>query len=135
MPEPVAPIPEGYHTVTPYLLVSDADALLAFIEKAFGGETRSRHTDDRGRVMHAEARIGDSILMLGESNEEWAPTRAMLHVYVEDVDRVFRRAVEAGATAIREPEDMPYGDRSGGLDDPWGTRWWLATRVAEVSGE
>ncbi len=85
--------------------------------------------------MHAETRIGDSIVMLGQNNEKWPSTRSMIHLYVEDVDRVFQRAIEAGATPLREPETMFYGDRSGGVDDPWGTQWWIATRVEEVPEE
>jgi PhnB protein len=73
--------------------------------------------------------------MIGESTGEWPPTRAMLHLYVDDVDRWFRRAVDAGARELREPEDMPYGDRSGGVADAYGTQWWIATRVEEVSAE
>jgi PhnB protein len=135
MTKPVKPIPDGYHTVTPYLIVPDADQVLAFIERAFGGEIRGRHADSHGNVMHAEARIGDSIIMLGQSSEEWPPRPAMLHLYVEDVDAVYRQAVEAGARSIREPADMFYGDRSGGVEDRWGTQWWIATRVEEVSPE
>lgn len=129
------PIPEGYHTVTPYLIVPDATAMLSFMERAFGAEVLSRHQDPDGRVMHAEARIGDSRVMLGESSGEWAPTRSMLHLYVEDVDAWFRRAVEAGARSAREPRDEFYGDRSGGVEDPWGNQWWMATHVEDVDAE
>jgi len=122
-------VPDGYRTVTPYLIVPDADALLSYIEKAFAGRTRSRHTDDDGRVMHAEITIGDSVVMVGEANEEFPANRSMIHLYVADVDTMFRSAIEAGGTPIREPEDMPYGDRSGGVVDPWGTQWWMATRT------
>ena len=129
------PVPEGYHTVTPYLIVPDATAMLAFMERAFGAEIIGRHTDPSGRVMHAEARIGDSPVMLGEATAEWAPMPCMLHLYVDDVDAWFRRAVEAGARPVREPEDMFYGDRSGGVVDAWGNQWWMATRVEDVSPE
>jgi PhnB protein len=135
MPKPVKPIPDGHRTVTPYLVVADADAILSFLERAFGGEvTMKTHTPD-GRVAHAEIRIGDSMVMLGEGNDEWPPTRAMIHLYVEDVDAVFRNAVEAGARTVREPETMFYGDRSGGVEDAGGNQWWIATRVEEVSLE
>ena len=122
-------VPDGYHTVTPYLIVPDADAVLTFIEKAFGGRTRERHTDDDGLVMHAETTIGDSVIMVGQANDEWPPRRAMIHLYVDDADRVYRSALDAGATSVREPEDMHYGDRSGGVEDPWGNQWWMATRI------
>ena len=129
------PMPEGYHTVTPYLIVSDATEMLSFMERAFGAELLSRHEDPDGRVMHAEVRIGDSRVMLGEATGEWPPNRAMLHLYVDDVDGWFRRAVDAGARPVREPEDMFYGDRSGGVEDAAGNQWWMATHVEDVSPE
>lgn len=127
------PIPEGHHTITPYLIVPDADAVLAFLERAFGAEVVMRHDDASGRVVHAEARIGDSMVMLGQATAEWTPTRTMLHLYVDDVDAWFRRATEAGAKVIREVETMDYGDRSGGVEDAWGTQWWIATHVEDVA--
>lgn len=126
------PVPEGYHTVTPYLVVSDAPRMLAFLEAAFDGTVREHHLGDDGQVAHAEVRIGDSVVMLGQANEEWPPSRAMIHLYVEDVDAVFRQALEAGAEVVREPEDMHYGDRSGGVLDPSGNQWWMATRIRET---
>lgn len=135
MTERINPIPEGHHTVTPYLIVPDATAMLSFLERAFGAEVLLRTEDAGGRVSHAEARIGDSRVMVGESTGEWPPTRAMLHLYVDDVDAWFRRAVEAGARPVREPETMFYGDRSGGVEDVFGNQWWIATRVENVSTE
>jgi PhnB protein len=129
MSEAAQGVPPGYHTVTPYLIAPDADAVLAFIGEAFGGKTRERHTDDDGNVMHAEITIGDSVIMVGQANDEWPPRQAMIHLYVADVDQVYRKALDAGATPVREPEDMHYGDRSGGVDDPWGNQWWMATRL------
>lgn len=131
----VNPIPDGYHTVTPYLVVADASAILSFIERAFGGTVLSRHLSPDGRVMHAEAQIGDSRVMLGEANEEWPEMPAMLHLYVEDVDAVYRQALEAGAASIREPQDMFYGDRSGGARDTAGNQWWITTHIEDVSAE
>lgn len=133
MNAPVQPVPEGYHTVTPYLVVPDAPAVLDFIEEAFGGQTRSRNTDADGQIIHAEIQVGDSMIMLGQSSEEWPPTRAMIHLYLPDVDGVYARALDAGARSLRQPEDMFYGDRSGGVEDPWGTQWWIATHVEDVS--
>lgn len=135
MNTPVPPVPEGYQTVTPYLVVPDAPAVLDFIEEAFGGRTHSRNADEEGRIIHAEIQVGDSMIMLGQSNEEWPPTRAMIHLYLPDVDAVYARALEAGARSLREPETMFYGDRSGGVEDPWGTQWWIATHVEDVSME
>lgn len=129
MTQAANPIPEGHHTVTPYLVVKDATALLAFMERAFGAEVIARHEGPDGRVVHADVRIGDSRVMIGEATAEWAPTRAMIHLYVPDADAVHRAAVAAGARSIREPEDMDYGDRSGGVEDPSGTQWWIATHL------
>jgi PhnB protein len=129
------PVPEGYPTVIPYLVVPDGDALIDFVERAFGASLNSRTDTPDGRLMHAELSLGGSRIMLGESNEAWPPTRAMIHLYLPDVDGVYQRALEAGATSLREPETMFYGDRSGGVQDPSGTQWWIATRVEEVSPE
>ncbi|MGH9380435.1 MAG: VOC family protein [Thermoanaerobaculia bacterium] len=129
MTDTVKPIPDGYHTVTPYLLVEDAPGILSFIERAFGGKVLSRHLAPDGRVAHAEVQIGDSRVMLSEAREEWPAMPAMLHLYVEDVDAVYGQAVEAGGTSIREPEDMSYGDRSGGVRDAAGNQWWIATHI------
>ena len=114
MPNPVKPIPEGYHTVTPYLLVEDAAGLIPFLERAFDATLLGRYDSPDGRLMHASLQIGDSKVMMGQAAEQWPAMPAMLHLYVEDVDAVYRQAVEAGARSIREPEDQFYGDRSGG---------------------
>jgi uncharacterized glyoxalase superfamily protein PhnB len=135
MPKSVEPIPDGYHTVTPYLLVDDPSTILDFIERAFGGSVVSRYHAPDGSLAHAEARIGDSLLMLGEAREEWPAVPTMLHLYVEDVDAVYRQAVEAGGTSIREPEDQFYGDRSGGVRDAAGNQWWISTHVEDVAPE
>lgn len=135
MARDVQPVPEGYHTVTPYLIVDDPDGLIRFMRDAFDAERLGRWTDAEDRVMHAEVRIGDSRVMLGGANQEWGTRSAMLHLYVEDVDATFGQAVAAGGRPIREPEDMFYGDRSGGVTDPFGNQWWIATRVEDVSSE
>ncbi len=135
MSEPVKPIPEGYHTVTPYLVVADAQEVLRFMEQAFDATILHTSRTPEGRVMHAEAQIGDSRVMLGEANDEWPPMPAMLHLYVEDVDAAYARALEAGARTAREPADMFYGDRSGGVIDAAGNQWWIATRVENVTPE
>lgn len=135
MPKPVKPIPDGYHTVTPYLIVEDATGIIGFLERAFGATLLHRSLTPDGRVMHAEVQLGDSRVMLGESNDEWPPRPAMIHLYLEDVDAVYRRAVAAGGRTIREPETMFYGDRSGGVADAAGNQWWIATRVEDVAPE
>ncbi len=131
----VDPIPEGYHTVTPYLIVEDGDAFIRFAQAAFDATVVGRSDTPDGRLMHADLMVGDSHIMLGESNEEWGPTRSLIHLYVPDVDAVFAQAIEAGARSVRDPETMFYGDRTGGVEDPSGTQWWIATRVELVSPE
>lgn len=131
----VKPIPEGYHTVTPYLIVPDVEGQIRFVKEAFDAEERSISRDGDGRIMHAEVKIGDSVVMMGESNEEFPPMPAMLHLYLENVDAVYQRALAAGATSLREPTDEFYGDRAGGVQDAYGNQWWMATHVEDVSEE
>ncbi len=131
----VKPIPDGYHTVTPYLTVADAEAQIDFLKRAFGAEEKYRHSDDKGRVMHAEVRVGDSVGMIGPAREPWAPKAANLYLYVEDVDAVYKRAVSAGGKSIREPTNQFYGDRTGGVEDSQGNSWWMGTHVEDVTQE
>ena len=131
----VKPIPAGYHTVTPYLVVPGAAQLIDFMKQALGAEELSRMDRPDGTVMHAEVKIGDSRVMLGEAGGEVDPMPAMLHLYVEDADAVYQRALQAGATSLREPEDQFYGDRLGGVKDAFGNQWWLATHIEDVSPE
>ena len=130
----VKPIPEGYHTVTPYLVVDGADKLIDFLKQAFGAEERFRMAGDGDRVGHAEVAIGDSVIMMGDAAT--APSGrsfpAMIHLYVENADEMYRKALEAGATSLREPADQFYGDRTGGVTDPFGNQWWIATHVEDV---
>jgi PhnB protein len=129
----VLPIPEGYHTVTPFLVVAHADLLLEFIKKAFQGEVTSRMLDDQGRVMHATAKIGDSIVMVADAMEKFPPIQSMLYVYVEDVEATYHQALEAKGVSIRVPTDEFYGDRSAGVKDPWNNQWWIATHIEDVN--
>lgn len=122
--------PEGYHTVTTYLLVSDAARLLDFARDGLGARELSRHVDDDGRVRHAEIQIGDTIVMLGQAEGEFPPMPSMLYHYVADADASYERALAAGATSVRPPADQHYGDRSGGVIDPVGNQWWFATPLA-----
>ena len=118
-----------YRTVTPYLLVPDADAELAFLKAAFGAVERdvSRHQD--GSIMHAEITIGDSLVMLGQAGGQWKPRDGSFYLWVEDVDATYRRALQAGGTSESEPEDKPYGHRNAGVIDPSGLTWWIAAPV------
>jgi uncharacterized glyoxalase superfamily protein PhnB len=131
----VKPIPDGYQTVTPYLIVDDAAELIDFTKRAFGAEETFRMPGSGGAIMHAEIRIGDSVVMLSDASPENPPTSTMMHLYVEDVDAVYQRALQAGASALREPENQFYGDRSAGVKDAFGNQWWLATHVEDVSPE
>lgn len=131
----VRPIPEGYPTVIPYLVVTDAAKLIDFLKQAFDAQEMGRFSLPDGRVMHAQVRIGDSPVMMGEPED---PSQAMpttLHLYVEDTDALYHRALQAGAISLREPANQFYGDRSAGVQDLCGNRWWLATHVEDVSEE
>jgi uncharacterized glyoxalase superfamily protein PhnB len=131
----VKPIPEGYHSVTPYMVVDDAAALMDFLRDAFGAVEVERMTGPQGKVQHGEMRIGDSIVMLGQARDEWKPRPATVYLYVEDVDAVYQRALQAGARSLQEVKDQFYGDRSGGVVDPAGNYWFIATRKENVSQE
>jgi PhnB protein len=123
----VKPIPEGYPQVTPYLVVDGAGAAIEFYGTVLGARERMRLPGPDGTIGHAELQLGDSLIMVADE----APVT--ISVYVEDVDGVFERAVQAGATVLRPVEDQFYGDRSGQFEDPFGHRWSIATHVADVS--
>jgi PhnB protein len=128
----VKAIPDGYHTVTPYLVVPDAPAFIEFLARALDATERFRMAGENGAITHAEVQLGDSVVMLASASAALHAKTAMLHLYVSDVDAAYRRAVEAGAESLREPADQTYGDRSAGLKDRWGNEWWLATHVKDV---
>lgn len=121
--------------MNPYLIVKGADRLLDFLKEAFCAEETFRMAQPDGTIGHAEARIGDSMVMMGEAGGQWSPMTASLHLYVEDCDAVYRRAVQAGATSLREPADQFYGDRSAGVRDPFGNAWWIAPHVEDIPPE
>ncbi|MCA1554497.1 MAG: VOC family protein [Chloroflexi bacterium] len=129
---PVTPIPEGYHTVTPYLVVPNAPAFMQFLQAAFGAQETVRMTDPSGRIAHAEVTIGDSVMMLAEASDTASHSPAMIHLYVDDCDAAYQRALVAGAISLRAPTDQFYGDRSAGVKDAFGNQWWLATHVEDV---
>jgi uncharacterized glyoxalase superfamily protein PhnB len=130
------PIPDGYHAITPYLVVRDAEKELAFLTKAFGAvATHPPHRRPDGKIMHAEIKIGDSRVMLGEATEEWPPATNSLYLYVPDVDATYKHALNAGAKSAMEPMDQFYGDRSGSVKDPSGNIWWIATHKEDVSAD
>lgn len=115
--------------VRPYLIVPGADALMDFLRQTFDAEVLARHPTPDGKVMHAEVRVGDSVLEMADAGEEWPAIAAPQHVYIENVDDAYARAIAAGATPLYEPVDQPYGDREGGVRDARGIEWFLATRL------
>lgn len=128
----VREVPEGYHTVTPYLVVDNAQGLLDFIRNAFGGNVTTMMNTDDGKIAHATVSIGDSIIMVSDTMEGMETQNAMLYLYLKDVDSVFQQAVKLNATPIREPVTEFYGDRSGAVKDNWGNMWWIATHVEDI---
>jgi len=132
----VKPIPEGYRTYTPYYVVDGAAEFIEFLKKAFGAEETFRMPAPGGRIGHAEVRIGNSMLMLADASPPDHPVRQLNGLlYVNDVDAVFKTAVAAGAKGGRQPENMFYGDRMGGVTDKWGNEWMIGTHVEDVSPE
>jgi len=119
----------GYRTVTPYLVVPDADAELKFLAEAFGATELSCNRGPDNTVMHAEVRIGDSLVMLGQAGGQWKPLNAALYLWVDDVDATYSRALQAGARSESAPEDKPYGHRNAGVIDTCGITWWIASPV------
>ncbi len=126
--------PEGYHTVTPYLVVGDANKLLTFLEAAFDAKEMEKMCDGAGDILHAEVKIGDSMVMLGGKKD--APkSNVMLYLYVKDTDAVYHKAVAAGGISILAPMNQFYGDRNAAVEDAFGNQWWIATRVEDVPFE
>ena len=121
--------PAGYPSVSPYLVVSDAARTIAFLERVLGGKLLRSFPGAEGRVMHAEVRIDDGVVMLADSAPEWPPVPAHVHVYVRDVDATYRLALEQGATSVQEPVRKEDEDKRGGVKDAGGTTWWISTRV------
>ena len=124
---------DTYRTVTPYLVVADADAELAFLRGAFDGAEVQCQRDAGNAVMHAEVKIGDSLVMIGQAGGRWEPRPASLYLWVADVDATYRRALAAGAKSESEPEDKPYGHRNAGVIDRNGVTWWIAAPVRQAN--
>jgi PhnB protein len=137
------PVPDGYHTVTPYLIVGGCERALAFYKEAFAAVEHDRMQDTSGKVRHAEIDIGNSRVMLADEHPEvgaLSPTTiggspVSIHLYVEDVDAVVARALAAGAQLTRPVADQFYGDRIGGITDPFGHRWFIATRKEDLTSD
>jgi PhnB protein len=144
MAEAVKPIPEGYHTITPALIVNDARGAIEFYKRAFDASVRGVADGPGGKVIHAEIKIGDSIVMLSDEFPEWgslSPRSAggkqsmSLHIYVTDADAAFKRAVDAGATVVMPIMDAFWGDRYGQLTDPYGHKWSIGTHKKDMTRE
>ena len=139
----VQPVPEGYHTVTPYLAVDNAAEAIDFYRRAFGAKERVRMPGPGDTVMHAELEIGDSHVMLSDPfpqasttpPKELGGTSASVFMYVEDIDAVYRQAIDAGASSLMEPDDMFWGDRFGSVQDPFGHSWTIATHIEDLEPE
>jgi PhnB protein len=131
----VKAIPDQYHSVQPYLTVKGAAAFIDFMKSAFGAEETFRMGGPGGTIGHAEVRIGDSVIMLSDDTPDFPPQPATLMLYVEDCDGTYKRALSAGATSEREPADQFYGDRSAGVIDAFGIRWWVHTHIEDVPPE
>jgi len=140
----VKPIPEGFHTATPYLVVKGAAKAIDFYQAAFGATEIMRHADADGNVRHAEIRIGDSPIMMTDEFPKFPDWKSPLsrggspvhiHLYVEDADALFKRAIAAGAKELLAPKNQFYGERIGGVTDPFGHVWYIATHIEDVSAE
>jgi PhnB protein len=131
----VKPIPEGYHSVTPYLVVREVPKLLDFLKQAFNAQEIMRMPAPDGSIMHAEVRIGGSAIMMGEARGEHKPMPGSIYLYVNDVDATYKRAIQAGATSQMEPANQFYGDRHANVIDPVGNHWFIATHIEDVPPE
>ncbi|MGE0447405.1 MAG: VOC family protein [Vicinamibacterales bacterium] len=124
--------PEGYPTVSPYLIVKNAAGTMDFLAKALEATEIRRFTDDKGGIRHAEVRIGDSVVMLADGIEGWPALPTHVHVYVPDVDATYQRALAAGAESVQAPVKKDDADKRGGVKDAGGTTWWIATMVDQA---
>ena len=122
--------PKGYTTVAPYLIVDGASRTIEFLVRVFGAKEIRRFPDASGKVMHAEVRIDDTVVMIADgASPAWPPMPAHVHIYVPDVDATYQRALAGGATSVQKPEKKDDADKRGGVKDDGGTTWWIATKV------
>ena len=128
----VKPIPDGRHSITPYLVVEGVPRLIEFLVEAFEAQEILRVLRPDGSIMTAQLKIGDSVILLSEAKGEFKPMPAAIYLYVNDTDAVYQRALQAGATSLMEPIDEFYGDRNAGVKDPGGNHWWIATHQEDV---
>jgi uncharacterized glyoxalase superfamily protein PhnB len=135
MANQIQPIPEGFHTLTAYLLVADAEKEVEFARAAFDAQEVHISRLPDGSIMHATLKIGTSMLMLGQVSGDMKPVPSMLFMYVTGVDAVYQRAVRSGGQSVREPADQMWGDRAGAVASPNGIQWWISTHIEDVSEE
>jgi uncharacterized glyoxalase superfamily protein PhnB len=131
----VKPVPEGYYTVTPWIISRDTAQLIDYVKEAFEAEEIARVVGEDGSIGHAEVRIGDSVVMMFDAKPDWPPTPAFLRLYVTDADAVHRHAIAAGGTSVTDVTHLYFGDRVGRVRDPLGNLWWIQTRVEDVGQE
>ena len=131
----VKPIPDGYRTITPMLVADNADQLYDYVTRAFDCNILTHIKNSDGSLMAVDLRLGTSSLTICASNVEMPAYKSVLYLYVEDVDAVVKRCVSAGGTELMSPKDEPHGDRMGGVADPSGNQWWIATRIEDVAPE
>ena len=132
---PVKPVPDGYHTVIPYIVASDAERLITFLKNAFGAKEHDITRGEDGSIWHADVTVGDSHIMLSQANERFQAMPAAIYLYVPDTDSTYRAALAAGAASTMEPADQFYGDRNAGVKDAEGNMWWIGTHVEDVGPE
>ncbi len=121
--------PNNYSTISPYLIVNGASATIDFLKLVFGALELRRFPDAAGKLLHAEVRIDDTVVMIADGSQGWPPIASHVHVYVSDVDAIYKRALEAGALSVQEPVKKDDEDKRGGVKDAGGTTWWIATKV------
>jgi PhnB protein len=126
-------IPEGFHSVTPFIMIRNADTLIDFLKQAFDAQEISLLKHPSGNVWHAQLKIGDSMIMIGDTMGEHPDAPCSVYLYVPDVDAVYEKALAAGALSLMEPANQFYGDRSAGVKDASGNTWWMGTHIEDVS--
>ncbi len=131
----VRPIPEGYGSITPWIIVKGVDKFIEFIKEAFGAVEMYRVHNVDGSIGHAETRIGNSVVMMFDSKDGWHATPCFLCLYVEDGNAIYEQALKAGAVSVTEMTFLSFGDRVGRVKDPWGNIWWIQTRIENVPFE
>ena len=131
----LSPIPSDRPQVSPYLIVADVPQLISFIQTLFQGEVTERIHNKEKQIMHAEIKVGDSLIMLGQATDEHSAISAMIHIYVENVDDTYSQAIDLGASSLSEPANQFYGERTAGVIGPQGNFWWIASQIEKLSEE